>query len=271
MKISAIVPTRNSERTIASCLESLRGQQGCEVEVIVIDNNSSDDTARIASKLADIFINAGPERSAQRNRGAVAATGEIVFFIDSDMVLEPMVCADIVDVFTRQPEIGAVIVPERSFGEGYLASCRVLEKSLYVGDSDVEAPRAFRRELFDQIGGWDETLTAAEDWDLADRTRALNVKIDRVYSWIWHDEGRISLLAQYKKKQYYGRWVAEYLHRHPEARSHVSRPGVMSKPGALLRQPVKTGGMVVLKTFEVAGLVKGMRDAKRSGLVGADE
>lgn len=46
-----------------------------------------------------------------------------------------------------------MIVPERSFGEGYLASCRVLEKSLYVGDSDVEAPRAFRVELFDQIGG----------------------------------------------------------------------------------------------------------------------
>lgn len=96
------------------------------------------------------------------------------------------------------------------------------------------------------------------------------MKISRIYSWIWHDEGRISLFAQYKKKQYYGRWVAENLHRHPEARSHVSRPGVMSKPGALLRQPVKTGGMVVLKTFEVAGLVKGMRDAKRSGLVGAD-
>ena len=89
MKISAIVPTRNSERTIASCLESLRRQQGCDVEVIVIDNNSSDATAQIATDLADIVINAGPERSAQRNRGAEAATGEIVFFIDSDMVLEP--------------------------------------------------------------------------------------------------------------------------------------------------------------------------------------
>ena len=269
MKISMIVPTKNSERTMASCLESLRRQQGCEVEVVVVDNNSSDDTPAIAARLADIVINAGPERSAQRNRGAEAASGDVVFFIDSDMVLEPMVCADIARVFDSQPEIGAVIVPERSFGEGYLASCRILEKSLYVGDDDVEAPRAFRREVFARIGGWDETLTAAEDWDLSDRTKALAVPIARVHSWIWHDEGRISLRAQYKKKQYYGRWVAEYLHRHPDARSHVSRPGVMSKPGALLRQPVKTTGMVVLKTFEVAGLVKGMRDAKRSGLVGA--
>lgn len=264
MKISAVVPTKNSRRTIAACLESLRNQQGAEVELIVVDNSSTDGTAEIAEELADIFITAGPERSAQRNRGFEASTGEIVFFIDSDMTLEPMVCADILEVFETRPEIGAVIVPERSFGEGFLASCRELEKSLYVGDDDVEAARAFRRELFELVGKWDETLTAAEDWDLSDRTRKHNVKIARIDSWIWHDEGRISLTAQYKKKQYYGHWVAEYLRRHPEARSHISRPGMFSKPGVLARHPVKTSGMVVLKVFEVAGLAKGMRNHKKA-------
>lgn len=264
MKVSAVVPTKNSIRTISSCLESLRNQQGADVEIIVVDNSSNDGTDEVGRALADIFITAGPERSAQRNRGFEAGTGDIVFFIDSDMVLEPTVCADIVEVFETRPEIGAVIVPERSFGDGFLASCRELEKSLYVGDDDVEAARAFRVELFTQIGGWDETLTAAEDWDLSDRTRALNIQIARIDSWIWHDEGRISLIAQYKKKQYYGRWVAEYLRRHPEAKGHISRPGMFSHPGELLSHPVKTSGMVVLKVFEVAGLAKGMRNYQKS-------
>ncbi|MCB0915136.1 MAG: glycosyltransferase [Actinobacteria bacterium] len=269
MKISAVVPTKNSIRTISSCLESLRNQVDAEVEVIVVDNNSDDGTADVGRELADIFISAGPERSAQRNRGFEAGTGDVVFFIDSDMVLEPRVCADIVEAFTTQPNVGAVIVPERSFGEGFLASCRELEKSLYVGDDDVEAARAFPMAVFRTIGGWDETLTAAEDWDLSDRTRALGIEFARINSWIWHDEGRISLVAQYKKKQYYGRWVAEYLARHPEAKQHISRPGVLSHSGTLIRQPLKTSGMVVLKAFEVAGLAKGMRNYSKSQRAGS--
>jgi glycosyltransferase involved in cell wall biosynthesis len=268
MKISAIVPTRNSGRTLAACLGSLRHQTHPDVEIIVVDNASSDDTAALAGRLAHVFVDRGPERSAQRNTGAVLATGEILVFIDSDMVLEPTVLADIAGTLQARPEVGAIIIPERSFGTGFLASCRVMEKSLYVGQDDVEAPRAFRAELFDLIGRWDETLTAAEDWDLADRTRAAGVGIARVSSWIWHDEGRISLSAQFTKKQYYGRWVAEYLSRRPEARRHLSRPRILAQAPRMLRSPVRTGGMVVLKGVETAGLVVGMRKAHRAGLVG---
>jgi glycosyltransferase involved in cell wall biosynthesis len=268
MKISVIVPTRNSGRTLAACLGSLRHQTHEDVEVIVVDNRSDDDTAPIALQLADIIVDRGPERSAQRNRGAWLANGEIVVFIDSDMVLEPTVLADLAETFQTRPEVGAVIIPERSFGTGFLASCRVLEKSLYVGQDDVEAPRAFRTEVFDLVGRWDETLTAAEDWDLADRTRAAGVAIARVSSWIWHDEGKISLRAQFTKKRYYGRWVAEYLSRSPEARRHLGRPGLLSQAPTLLRTPVRAGGLVVLKTVETAGLVTGMRKARRAGQVG---
>lgn len=268
MRISVIVPTRNSDRTLAACLGSLRHQTHDDMEVIVVDNGSTDRTVAIAQHWADVVVDRGPERSAQRNHGADLATGDVVLFIDSDMVLEPGVVADVAGVLAAEPTIGAVIIPERSFGEGFLASCRVLEKSLYVGSDDVEAPRAFRREAFAAAGRWDETLTAAEDWDLADRTRAAGVGIARIDSWIWHDEGRISLRAQYTKKQYYGRWVAEYLHRHPEARGHVARPDVLAHAPRLVRAPHRTTGMVVLKAVEAAGLVVGMRRAHRSGLIG---
>lgn len=261
MRVSMIVPTRNSARTLAACLESCRMQTHPDVEVIVVDNSSTDGTVEIGQRLADAFYDQKPERSAQRNRGAAEATGEVVFFIDSDMVLEPTVVAEIVEVF-KDPQIGAVIVPERSFGEGFFADCRVLEKSLYVGDTDVEAPRAFRREVFQGTGGWDETLTAAEDWDLADRTKALGTKIGRIDALIWHDEGIIKLRQTYGKKQYYGRWVAEYLNRHPEGRGHLARSGVLKQlaPQAV-RHPVQVSGLVVLKVVEAAGLLRGMRKA----------
>ncbi len=267
MMISVIVPTRNSGRTLAACLGSLRRQTHEDVEIIVVDNASTDDTPPIALQLAHIIVDRGPERSAQRNRGAWLASGEIVVFIDSDMVLEPTVLADLAATFEARPEVGTVIIPQRSFGVGFLASCRVLEKSLHVGLDDVEAPRAFRTEVFDLVGRWDETLSAAEDWDLADRTRAAGVEIARVSSWIWHDEGKISLRDQFAKKRYDGRWVAEYLSRKPETRQHVSRPGLRSQLPALLASPVRTGGLVILKSVETAGLVAGMSKAQRAGLV----
>ncbi len=263
MKVSLIIPTRNSARTLAACLESCRHQTHDDVEVIVVDNSSTDGTVEIAQALADKVFDQKPERSAQRNRGAAESSGDVVCFIDSDMVLEPTVVAEFLAVFAAQPDVGAVIIPERSFGDGFFAACRVLEKSMYVGDADVEAPRAFRRAVFEAIGGWDETLTAAEDWDLADRTKALGVGIGRIDGLIWHDEGIIKLRQTYGKKQYYGRWVQEYLSRHPEGRGHLARGGVVKQlaPNAV-KHPVQVSGLVVLKAVEAAGLVRGMRKAQ---------
>ena len=264
MKISVVVPTRNSARTLAACLSSLRTQTHPDVEVIVIDNDSSDGTPDIAARLADIVENRGPERSAQRNRGAVLSTGEVVVFIDSDMVLEPGVIAAVAGVLEAEPDVSAVVIPERSFGDGFLSQCRVLEKSLYVGNVDVEAPRAFRREDFDRIGGWNEELTAAEDWDLADRTRAAGMTVGRVHSWIWHDEGRTQLRVTFAKKRYYGRWIAQYLREHrSEGGRKLARLSLFSRPRLLLAHPVRAIGMLVLKSVEAAGLLVGMLDERR--------
>lgn len=261
MRVSVIVPTKNADRTIEACLESIQRQTHGNLETVVVDNSSVDDTPVVAARLADIVLNAGPERSAQRNRGAQVATGDVLLFIDADMVLEPQVAADIVAAFAADDQVGALVVGERSFGEGFLAACRVREKALYVGDDDVEAPRAFRREAFWRVGAWDESLTAAEDWDLADRTRDHGVRIGRVASWIWHDEGRIELRQQYRKKRYYGRWVAEYVRRHPEGSRHMSRTTTLRRARTLLTDPRHAAGLVALKSVEAAGLLAGMRGA----------
>ncbi len=161
--IAVVVPTRNSARTIQACLESLRAQD-VPCTVIVVDNGSSDSTPEIAHKLADLVLEAGPERSAQRNAGAAATAAQVVGFIDSDMVLP----TDVVGQAVAAIETGAlsVVVPERTLGDGFWAEVRAYERSFYQGSDAIEAPRFFPRSVFDEAGGFDEEMTGGEDWDL---------------------------------------------------------------------------------------------------------
>ena len=260
MKISFVVPTRDNARTLQACVGSLRAQTHPEVEVVVVDNDSTDDTRAIAARQADMVDQRGPERCAQRNHGTRLSTGEVVVFIDSDMVLDPGVPAPSA-AFVAAPDLGLPCHPRALVRRGLPRRLRALEKSLYVGDAGVEAPRAFRREVIETVGGWDESLTAAEDWDLRDRPRAAGVHVGRVDAWIWHDEGRLRLRATFGKKRYYGRWVGEYFPaRVPVVRTSPVRP--CSPTRRLARHPLLTTGLVTLKSVEAAGLLAGIRDAR---------
>jgi glycosyltransferase involved in cell wall biosynthesis len=266
VRISFVVPTHNSARTLHACLGSLRAQTHPDVEIVVVDNASTDGTADIAGRYTDLVVDRGPERSAQRNHGTAISSGDAVVFVDSDMVLEPRVAVAVAAGFAAEPAHGALIIPERSFGDGFLARCRVLEKSLYVGAGEVEAPRAFRRPVIEALGGWNERLTAAEDWDLADRVAAAGVGVGRIDAWIWHDEGRIRLRTTFTKKRYYGRWIDRYRQTDSGRRRRMfTRPALLRRPARLLRHPVLAAGMVVLKATEAAGLLRGVRDARRAG------
>lgn len=86
-RVSVVVPTRNAERTLRACLESVRAQDHQDVQVVVVDNRSTDRTPEIARSLSDVVEQAGPERSAQRNRGIAVSTGDWVMWVDADMVL----------------------------------------------------------------------------------------------------------------------------------------------------------------------------------------
>src|SRR5690349_4718430 len=115
--VSAIVTTYNNQTTLDACLHSICSQDYPLIELIVVDNSSTDDTKSIARRYTSQVFNQGPERSAQRNFAVQKAKGDFVFIIDSDMELTPHVISACVAKMQDQPELGGVIVPEESFGE----------------------------------------------------------------------------------------------------------------------------------------------------------
>ena len=202
-KVSVIVPTRNSERTIRNCLHSVKNQSYKNIEIIVVDNNSTDNTKGISKLYADKVLNKGPERSYQRNFGASCSTGEYLFFIDSDMVLSKNVIKESLDKLVKD-NIKMVVVPEKSFGEGFWSQCKALERSFYVGVDWMEASRFIKKDTFNEFGGYDITNTGTEDYDLPQRIQAkygINCK-SRIKPFIYHDEGKVELFKLLRKKHY---------------------------------------------------------------------
>lgn len=262
--LTVVVPTKNAVRTIEACLQSIRAQSLESIELIVVDNYSSDGTQEIAEKYADRVIVAGPERSTQRNLGLVAAAGEFVGFIDADMVLTAHVCEQVVTELRSGHR--AIVVPEESFGVGFFARCRKLEKRLYLNNPDVEAARFFPIDLARSIGGYREDLVAGEDWDFSDRMEVAGATISRTQAMILHDDGYISLRETFKKKQYYGKTFGHYLRTRTQERTRrLARPALIRTGLLLGRNPIVGAGLVVLKATEVAGLARGVRSTSPGG------
>jgi len=254
--VSVIVTTRNNHKTLDACLASVVSQTYQPIELIVVDNNSTDGTRAIAQFYTDKVFNCGPERCTQRNFAVEKAHGEFVAIIDSDMELSPHIVQDCVDVMHYKPTTKGIIIPEESFGVGFWAACKRLERSFYTGNDAIEAARFFTRQTYQEVGGYDESLVSGEDWDLSTRVRSLG-KIERISSFIRHNEGKLSLTTTLRKKFYYAGKAKAFLRKQTAAdrmqggAGPVSRYKLfLSRPKKLLQNPFVGFGMLAMKTFE---------------------
>ncbi len=260
--VSVIIPTYNSSRTIEKCLQSVKDQTYKNIELIVVDNNSTDNTKEIARKFTDLVFNKGPERSAQRNFGAKQAKGDLLLIHDSDIYFHPESVSECVDLVTSQ-NADAVILPEKSIGEGFWTQVKAFERSFYVGNDYIEAVRFFKKDVFEKVGGYDEELTGPEDWDITVRFRKQGLKILRTNNYLEHDEGRIDLFGSSKKKGYYATDMFEkYSKKHPEefkkqmtfsVRYPINK--IVSKG---LSHPVLFVGMILMRTLELLSSKSGI-------------
>lgn len=268
--VSIIVTTRNNHETLEACLKSLVKQDYEPTEIIVVDNNSTDDTKQIARRYTDRVFNKGPERSAQRNYAASFARGDYLLIIDSDMEVGERVVSASVEAIGHNPHVGGVIIPEESFGEGFWARCKQLERSYYVGQDAIEAARFYRRDIFEEVGRYSEEMTGGEDWDLSRRVAAA-APLARIGECIRHNEGRLYFGRTARKMYYYARHATQYFAKNPTSSALTDQSGPLaryklffSRPGKLMQNPLVGAGMLLLKTTEYASGGLGYLQAKRA-------
>ena len=264
-KVSIIITTRNEAEHIRTCLSSIQKQIYSSIEVIVVDNHSEDKTKEIARKYTDMVYDAGPERSAQRNIGAFYASGNYVVFLDADMILTPNVIAESVDLCESNDLIGAVL-PEKSVGIGFLARCKTLERECYEHVDWIESARFFRKDIFMKIGGYDVSLTGPEDFELPQRVKKIFGKnrVGRIYAYIFHNEGQLSLAELLQKKYYYGMRMQRYAKIRGSKDYYQKQSNMVLRislyfrhPYIFINDPLHAFGMLGMKFLEMSAMILG--------------
>ena len=263
--VTVVVPTRNNERTIEACLHSVTTQTHPRVQLVVVDNSSTDDTEAIARRFAGEVISAGPERSAQRNIGLERARGSWFLWLDSDMVL-PADCVSAALAAAEREGASAVALPERTVGQGFWTACRALERSCYLDEPWLHNPRLVRVEVMRELGGFDVSMSGPEDADLRLRIRGSGRGIAMAPVLVDHDEGRLTVRDVMGKRYYYGRSIPSFSDANAGAVSSQGRKIVKSyarNAGRLARDPAHAAGMVALRGLEVVAYAAGARRGRR--------
>lgn len=256
--VSVIITTKNEESTVARLIKSIKKQTYKFKEIILVDNKSEDKTVEIAKKFTDKVYNFGPERSAQRNFGAKKAQGEYLLFLDADMELTPNVLKRCVEICNKDKKIGGVVIPEVSIAHTFWEKVKAFERSFYneSGDEITDAARFFKKWAFQKVGGYDETITGPEDWDLSESIRKSGYIIGRVNSLIYHYERIKSPLDLAGKKFYYALKAHRYLNKQkisilsPKT-IYFLRPVFLRHFDKILAHPILSAAMFIMLTIEL--------------------
>lgn len=227
--VSVVVATRNNEETIGRCLASVAAQSYSSIEIVVVDNFSTDRTCHIAHRYATRLIQSGYERCAQFNRGVALARGKYVLRIDADFVLDRSVVTECVAACSRGDDAIAVHnSPDASVS--WIARIRKFEVDMYRGDLLHSSARFVRRDAYLAIGGLDERLIAGEDYDFQSRLDRGGYVTGFIEAEAVHLGEPRSLATHLGKYFRYGTQFVEYWRKNPkEARSKL---GLSKRPYA---------------------------------------
>lgn len=255
--VSVIIPTKNSSRTIEKCLQSIVNQTFKNIEILIIDNFSTDNTLEITSKMkATVYSLEGHTPSA-KNFGISKSHGEYLVFIDSDMVLDHKVIEECVRVCSNDNEVVGIIIPERTVGSGFWVKVRDFERSFYVGTA-IESARFFVKKHVIQVGGFDEAIVGYEEATLPQRLQdnGYNVR-GRVSCLILHNEEGFSLLKRLRTTRYYSGTSKIYSTRYRKFSTRqmgvINRLRLFINKGnwkVLIKHPILSAGMFTLKGLE---------------------
>jgi glycosyltransferase involved in cell wall biosynthesis len=260
-KVSVVVASYNAERTLVSCLDSLMSLNYAEYEVILVDDGSTDETAKIAARYPTVRCLRHPQNlglSVARNTGIAASGGEIIAFTDSDCradedwlyyivgdLLESD-CAAIGGPNLLPPEDSAVAAAVMASPGGPAHVMLTDRQAEHVPGCNLAA----YTWAFAELGGFDPIfLRAGDDVDVCWRLQQAGHKIGfSPAGFVWHY--RRSTVGDYlRQQQGYGEAEALLVRKHPEYFNFLGgsiwrgRIYAGANPGLLLRRSVIYRGL----------------------------
>lgn len=206
-ELSIIIPTLNEEESIGTLLKAIKRQTHKSLEVIIADAGSTDRTRQIAKKYGCRVIEGGPP-SIGRNRGAAAARGKYLLFLDADMLFERDFIAEMLEEFElKNIDVASCgIVP---LSDKMIDMIMHSVANAYISATQFFYPHApgfcilIRKEVHDRIKGFNEKLKLAEDHDYVKRAKKIgtfrilkNVKIF-VSVRRFESDGRLNVSTKY--------------------------------------------------------------------------
>jgi glycosyltransferase involved in cell wall biosynthesis len=180
MRLTVVVPAYNEAEVLPQTLDRLRrcaaAAGSAEVELVVVDNGSTDDTARVATAHGARVV-AEPSRRGvgpARNAGAAATEGDALVFVDADVALPDEAIARIAGELEGSDCIGGAFDtdyrPRRRLVRLYLGLWRLVSRATHMAQG---ACQFCTREAFDELGGYDERFWMGEDGEFWWRLRRL--------------------------------------------------------------------------------------------------
>ncbi len=205
-KFSVVIPARNEEKNLPTCVDSLRNAAqiaNVDLEIIVVVNRSSDRTELVAKELGAIVVHEdAPNLSKIRNVGVRKATSEIVITVDADNKVSSNMFYKISKTMKNMRNIGGgvLILPERWSLGIICTGLMLLPLILYYRITG--GLFYFRKEDFEKIGGFNEELVSVEDIDFAVRLKNLGRKTNRKYINLFS----VHIVTSMRKFDKFGDW-----------------------------------------------------------------
>jgi len=268
--VSTITPVLNGSKYIAENLKSIKKQSYPSIEIIVVDNFSTDNTVSIAKKYTSHVYKKGPERASQDNYGVQKAKGKYIFITGCDMVLDKDYIKQCV-AKCEEEGFDAIYASVRSKTVNFWSKVKGMERDMYIGDDLIESARFFKRDVFLKLGGYDTTMVIqSDDFDMQRRMNNAGYKTGRVSAVETHIDEIDSLKEIFAKSFYYGMnsWI--YIKRNPKYAAKQLMPirqAFIRNYRMLLQNPLLSIGLVLFKVVQYGsasiGLLMGIVDSKK--------
>jgi glycosyltransferase involved in cell wall biosynthesis len=211
--VSVIIPSRNSELTIAECLRSIISQSYRPIEIIVVDGLSTDSTQEIAQRMSALVISEDCGRSVAKNLGAKVAKGKYLFFVDADHKLGPGAIATCVK--SIEGVDGVMIRDQDISGHSEVSRLIAARRRILSYDPLNVAVRFVRKDVFDTVGGFDLDLYAGEDLDFHGRCLKRGFKMVCSRATEWHLGSPSNLKGLLSRGLYYSSNHLTYASKNP--------------------------------------------------------